>query len=335
MKKTYNINIAGYGFVIDEDAYEILGSYLSTLSEVCRRVDEKETADDIERRIAEIFSETFDNSGARIISKANVEEVIGRMGRPEDILDVEVSEEAVRNVPPPFTQPAEMQVQMKKKLYRDINDKVLGGVCSGLGWYVGIDAVWIRVLAVVGIFLSASWLIWLYIVLWIIIPAAKTPFERMQMMGVNPSVRNVGQVVTGRYEYLRPESAVPSSRNGGAGATIGRIIMVGTLILALIVVGSIMIAMGAAFIGCLIALCISPVGGMSADMTQARLILGCITGGALTAGLPLFLLFRLLIGTVTNNKLQPLTQAQSVSILIAWIIGVAAVITCGILLHNL
>lgn len=331
MKKTYNINISGYGFIIDEDAYQLLDSYLNTLSEICKKNSEEETAADIEQRIAEIFADQAENSDIKIISLKDVEGVIERMGSPEDILDTDtcMKSDASEAVSPPiFT----ASLPIKKKLYRDLNDKVLGGVCSGLGWYLGIDPVWIRVLTVVGIFLSASWLIWLYIILWIVIPAAKTPLQRMQMMGMNASMQNVGRVVTGRYTVTDPGIA---ENTGHKSNRIGRIIMMICAIVAVFIVGSLLIATGVALIGCILGLCISPLGGISDHSTQIRLILGCIAGGTLVVGIPLFLLFRLLLGVVVNKHLPALTIFQYVTLLVLWVIGIGAVLTCGILLHNM
>ena len=336
MKKTYNINISGYGFVIDEDAFQILDSYLTTLSEICGKAGEGEIAADIEQRIAEILIEKIDSSGQNIITRADVEEVIGRMGSPEDIIDLEVSAHdsstSSSTTPPPFVS----QIPFKKKLYRDLDDKVIGGVCSGLGWYFGIDPVWIRIIAVAGVFISVSWLLWLYVILWIVIPAAKTPFQRMQMMGVDPSMRNVGKVVTGQYAPSGQPSSFcpannPAERREGAGQLILKIIS----ILGLVVVGSLMIAMGVAFVGCILALCISSVAHNNVDTMQVRLVLGCIAGGAVIMGIPLFLLFRILLSVSINRKLPAFPLSLNISLLVFWLIGIGAVITCGILLQDL
>lgn len=326
MKKTYNINISGYGFVIDEDAYEMLDSYLKTLTQVCDRADEPETAADIEQRIAELLGERLSESERTIITLRDVEAIIDRMGQPEEIIvecepegcTVEtVSTEENRAVPP--TPP----VAMHKRLYRDVDNKVLGGVCSGLGWYFGIDAVWIRIIAIIIFFASASTMALIYIALWVCIPAARTPYERMQMMGVDPSVSNVGKVVTGGY--TRPEMS-----DSGMGA--GRVIYMIIMIFLLIVVGALLLGFFTATAGGLVGLLFSPLGGGMIEMTHARLIMGCVVGGALVAGIPCFYLFRHLLGAVNNRSCKSLSVPQNVILLVLWLLGVAAVITCGILL---
>lgn len=336
MKKTYNINLAGCGFVIDEDAYDILNSYLTTLAQICERANERETATDIEQRMAEIFAERLVEEHQQIISRRDVEEVIERMGRPEEILEVEVESvspaQGGQQVPPPFA-----AMPIDRKLYRDLNNRILGGVCSGIGWYVGIDPVWIRIIAVALAFLSASTLIWIYIILWIIIPAAKTPYQRMQMMGVDPSMQNVGRVVTGEYNPYTPgaqpnpyspDMGYAPSPSGGP----GRVILMIFAVLGLLVVGSVLLAFAAAFIGCLIAVCVSPVAPINANMHEARLIMGCVMSGALVLGIPLFMLFRNLIGTVTGRTMSKFTPQQNLTLLILWILGVAGAVTCGVLI---
>lgn len=340
MKKTYNINISGYGFIIDEDAYEMLHSYLSTLNAICERSGEMETAADIEQRIAEIFSEKFGNFGPSIITCIDVEDVIRRMGSPEEIVDMSAASscnpagESQRMPPPP--PPVMNTAPIKKRLYRDVQSRVLGGVCSGIGWYLGIDPVWIRVIAVILFFISGSIVALIYIILWIVIPAARSPFERMQMMGMDPSMQNVGRVVTGQYnpgQHPAPDyTQRPRGASPDAGATIGKIFLMILSILGLIVVGSLMLAAVVAFVGCIIALFVSLLGGMEPNMVEARLLFGIISGGAIVAGIPLFLLFRALIGSLTGRNLQPFNVSQKVFMAIFWLFGVAAVITCSLLI---
>lgn len=187
MKKTYNINISGQSFLIYEDAYAMLYTYLTTLDELCSRVGEKETADDIELRITEIFSEHYAMCPAYIISLEEVEEVITRMGAPEEIVGVEpesagAGEEVEVEVHADCTPPPLYPQPVQKRLHRDPDNKVLGGVCSGLAWYMKVDTVWVRLIAVLITLLSGSTLVLVYIVLWIVVPLAVTPYQKMQMM---------------------------------------------------------------------------------------------------------------------------------------------------------
>lgn len=341
MKKTFNINLAGRGFVIDEDAYNMLDSYLSTLGEICNKAGEPELAGDIEARIAEIFEERLGAWGAAILSLRDVEEVIERMGRPEEILSVE---EPGVGAPKPDVEPRDhaeeekaseprgkqdvfrniFNYPVRKRLYRDVDNRVFGGVCSGLGWYLGLDPVWIRIIWVVLTLLTGSTLGWIYLILWICVPAAKTPYQRMQMMGVDPSVSNVGKVVTGEYTGNSASKAMSGVAKG---------FLLVFLIIALFIVGSLLLAFGGAFLGCVTALCISPIGCFPFPETiHIRLVLGCVAGGTLIVGIPTFLLLRAIIGALRGRPFNSISTPQWILIIILWLIGVAASITCGCLL---
>lgn len=334
MKKTYSINISGLGFVIDEDAYNMLYNYLITLDEICTKAGEPDLSADIEQRIAELFEERLNLSGRTILTLRDVEEVIGRMGRPEDIVEVEVklseAEGTVSEKPagPPPVPPGNqfekvINCPTKKRLFRDTENRVFGGVCSGLGWYLGIDPVWIRIIWVVLALITGSTLAWIYVILWICVPPAKTPYQRMQMMGMDCSVTNVGKMVTGEY----PRSAVPRVASG-----IAQGIMLVFLILALLVVGSLLLGLAAAFFGCIVALCVPAYGWPSPELGEAKLILGCIVGGALVAGIPAFLLFRCIVSAMRGKDLSQFSAPQWILLALFWLAGLAAVITCGILL---
>ncbi|MEL0241427.1 MAG: PspC domain-containing protein, partial [Flavobacteriaceae bacterium] len=156
MKKTININLAGFVFYIDEDAYETLQKYLNNIRTYLGNTEgREEIIDDIESRIAELFSE----KQKQVITLIEVNEVIEVMGQPEDYMSEEEPEEKMASQ------------QSNKRLYRDPDSTVLGGVCSGVGHYLNIDAVWIRL-----IFLAMVWSgvsILFYFILWAIIPKAE------------------------------------------------------------------------------------------------------------------------------------------------------------------
>lgn len=322
MKKTYNINIAGFGFVIDEDAYETLDSYLSTLQEICIKAGEGETAQDIEQRIAEIFSEDLNASSRRIITLEDVETVIMRMGAPEEIIELGAADVSKQQAVEETVTPQATAFKMpgRKRLYRDIDDRVLGGVCAGIGWYFNIDPVWVRVIAVACAFLSASTIAVVYIILWIVVPPAKKPIQQMQMMGMDPSMQNVGMIVTGGY-----------TKNRDVATGIGRILLVVMSGLGLLIVGGILLALSVAFIGCLVGIVV-PVGFTDPRMVEARLVMGLVMGGAILIGLPLFYLFRSLLGLLMGRSLAPLNPVQSRCMLFSWLASLACVITCSCLL---
>ena len=211
MKRTFAINIAGYAFTIDENAYQLLENYLDTISSAFSDNEEgEEITRDIESRVAELLLERI-SSGSVIVTYEDVKQVISRIGQPEEFTeekiiidpnsnetDVETEDTVYGNkeectTPPPyFSAPP----KIKKRLFRDTDDALLGGVCSGLAWYLGIDVTFVRLITVLLIFLSASTVVIAYIILWIVIPPAKTPLQQMQMKGEEPTIVNIGKKVT-------------------------------------------------------------------------------------------------------------------------------------------
>jgi phage shock protein PspC (stress-responsive transcriptional regulator) len=169
MDKTININIAGTLFQIDEEAYRILRDYLQSINNRFKNVPGGiETVDDIEARIAEIFRSQRGNAGT--ITMSNVESMIATIGRPEDfdIIDAEPGS------PDHGTS--------RKKLYRNPDEKIIGGVCSGIGAYLNSDPVLFRILFVIFTFFFASGII-LYAILWIALPEANNDSRKRDMYG--------------------------------------------------------------------------------------------------------------------------------------------------------
>ena len=140
MNKTVTVNISGIIFNIDEEAYAKLQQYLDKIRGYFKSSDGRdEIMADIEARIAELFQEKITDR-KEVIGMNDVDEVIAAMGQPEDYLDEEELEaqEAATSTG--------SRKRKGKRLYRDPDDRVLGGVCAGLSHYLGIDAVWIRIL---------------------------------------------------------------------------------------------------------------------------------------------------------------------------------------------
>lgn len=227
MKKTFNINIAGTGFTIDDDAYTLLSDYLSTLEHAFSHLDDfRELIADIEGRISELLTEMSDG-GSCIITLANVEAVIARMGKPEDFIDADVkmtvdfdipkdeteidieenAEAKPGAVPPPYI-PHPGSV---KKFFRDTQGGMIGGVCAGISHYTGIDVVWVRLLTVLLAVLSLSTAALAYVVLCIVVPPAETPYEKMQMMGETPTISNIGRTVTDNFYETGKGSETPGT----------------------------------------------------------------------------------------------------------------------------
>lgn len=195
MKKTLTVNLGGTVFNIDDDAYRLLDNYLNNLRQHFRKeAGADEIVDDIERRISELFCEKQAGE-PKVITLTDVEQVISRMGRPEEM------EEAGENAPqdPGSSQSASIP---RKRLFRDPDDKILGGVFSGLAAYFGLDVQLLRLLMFVLLFFSTGTLIIIYIICWIIIPQARTAADRLSMRGEAVTLENIGRTVTNGFERV-------------------------------------------------------------------------------------------------------------------------------------
>lgn len=190
MNKIFDINLGGIPFQIDDNAYEALTAYLTTLkNHFAHTTGYEEILNDIESRIAEVFREKMKN-GSRIISIADVEEVINIMGRPEQIDESENAKEKQTQQKTKEAYQQSNEYWYHRRLYRNADDKILGGVCSGLGATLGVDKVWIRLAFACSILLLGTGAL-LYIILWIIIPEAKSTTEKLEMQGEPINIYNI------------------------------------------------------------------------------------------------------------------------------------------------
>ncbi len=178
MKETIQLSLGGYAFIFEKDAADALEGYLKTLeTHYLKQEGGKEIMEGIEERMAELLQEKTDRG--TVVTLSGVQAVIDIMGKPERI-------EA--DDPEP-----EVGEKSAKRLYRDMSDKRLGGVCSGLAQYFGIETAWLRigfvVTAAVTFFSGAHHGMWslivpfVYCILWIAMPAARTAQERWAMKG--------------------------------------------------------------------------------------------------------------------------------------------------------
>ena len=183
MNKTVNINLAGVFFHIDEDAYAKLQHYLEAIKRSLTNTQGKEEIiADIEARIAELFSEKIKDK-KQVIGSSEVEEVIATMGQPEDyMLDEEIFEDE-----PSYAK----ATTPGKQLFRDTENSYVGGVSSGLGHYLGIEPIWVRLLWVILTIASSGAFILIYIALWIFVPEAKTTADKLSMRGEEVNITNI------------------------------------------------------------------------------------------------------------------------------------------------
>lgn len=226
MKKTFTINLGGIVFHIDEDAYELLDKYLSNLRiHFSKEEGAEEIVHDMELRISELFSERLHES-KQVISIADVEEVIEQMGKPE-----EFSENTTQDTQT-YTDENDKGT---KRLFRNPDDKVIGGVCSGIAAFMGWDVTLVRLFTLVFGFLFQG-IIVAYIIAWILIPEAQTATEKLSMKGMKINVENIGKTVTDGFEDVNDyiKSGKPRSHLEKVGQ--GIINVAGFIIKALLVI---------------------------------------------------------------------------------------------------
>lgn len=192
MKQTVTINLAGIVYHIDDDAYEILNAYLKSIESHLEESDSKtEIMQDIEARIAELFSQHLKFGHIEVVNINLVNDVTAQLGSPEMITDGEETSEDENKEETKSTQEAQpAQPARKKRFYRDTDHQVVGGVCSGLAQLIGIDVVWVRLVVALLLFLEGIGF-FLYLLLWIIVPAANTAARRLEMRGEEPSAENI------------------------------------------------------------------------------------------------------------------------------------------------
>ena len=199
MKKTFNVNLGGRLFQIDEDAYEQLNDYLTSIRE-CLGNNENcdEIVTDIEMRMGELFVSHTENGNSKIITLALVNEIIARVGSPELMLENNDDSEPVAEKQAETESASHLGEQADaatgaKKIYRDITNKIFGGVMAGLSAYFDVDVTLLRILAVILSLLSSFWVILLYLLLWAIVPPAITTADKLRMKGVRPTPENISE----------------------------------------------------------------------------------------------------------------------------------------------
>jgi len=191
MKKTIKINVAGIFFHVDEDAFVILNSYIEKIKRRFSTDREgSEIISDIENRIAELLQLKI-NDQKQAITIDDVNEMISIVGRPEEF-EAEESQETLYE-----------ETHKSRRFYRDLDRNYVGGICAGLGAYFRIDPVILRVLFVILSFPFAGFPIAVYLVLWIVIPAAITTTQKMEMSGGDFTISDIEQRVKNEYENVK------------------------------------------------------------------------------------------------------------------------------------
>lgn len=172
MKKTLSIHLGRQLFVIEEDAYDRLQTYLKKLeASLANESGSNEIIEDIEMRFAELLSQYLGDT-RQVVTISDIENAISSLGEPEEITEEPEQPKQAQN---------QHEGSGSKRMYRDMDNGVLGGLAAGLAAYLNIDPVIVRIIFVIFGFMGFG--IPLYIILWVIVPSAKTPSERLQMRG--------------------------------------------------------------------------------------------------------------------------------------------------------
>ena len=220
MKEVMNIGIGGKSFVVETSAYEILRDYLELFSSKIKPGESSEVMEDIESRIAELCSENI-NAYKNVVTESIVVKIVTQLGLPngESYRPFQGAASGAANgaastsagaatgtsagtsagaagaysgaAGAAYGAGAEEQ-HVPKKLFRDSDDKMIGGVCSGLGFYLGADPVLVRVLFLIAL-LFGTLGFWVYLIIWIVAPLAVNPVQKCEMRGLAPTAENLGK----------------------------------------------------------------------------------------------------------------------------------------------
>ena len=328
MKKTFTINISGSIFHIDDDAFEKLQKYLHMLNKhFGPAIEGQEILQDIEARIAELFLEKTGNK-VEVITDFMVDEVIARMGKPEDFMEQEDESDKAQ---PEATSPGE-EPKIRRRLYRDGDNRVLGGVCSGMGAYFNIDMVMMRVIFFLLFFLIGPFNLLLYFILWIVVPKAKTTAQRLEMRGKEATISNieksikeeVNEVGESYNKFANTKNEKGVSRIDSFGEVVGSVLRVVLRVIVLIFGAALIIGGIASLIGFVTTMAVGhsfmhggPWNfGSGSNVDMSALLNNFVSPGAyalsliaisILAGIPILLILfigtKLLFRYKTNNRM--------------------------------
>ena len=352
MNKTININLGGFFFHIDEEAYQKLRRYLASISKSLSEDPQgkNEIIADIEARISELLSEKITDA-RQVVNESDIEDIIVIMGQPEDYAE---AEEAYSDASYSYSR----NKASGKKLFRDGDDKFLGGVASCIAHYFNIDTIWIRLLFLITTLAGVGIGILVYIILWILLPEAKTTAEKLQMEGEPVNIDNIEKKIREEFtnvseklkdgasefsEKINQTFSAKTKKNNGLQDflnTIGKIIATLFRVIGKFI-GVIFVFIGAAAILSLI------IGGFSVgsleflnidsnfisypeffyDATLPRWLLSISL--FILMGIP-FLVLLVLGLRMLSSSVKQFSKAASITLLGIWFIALLAILFTGI-----
>ena len=203
MKKTISVNIKGMNFLIEEDAFELLQNYINKLTAVLQNENGgKEIIEDVELRIAELCGLQL-NERKQVIEKEDIETILSTLGDPD--LYIDESEQETSSQANNSNASNSSNQATDKRLFRDVDNATVAGICAGIANYLHIDVVIIRIIFVL-FFLFGGFGFPLYIILWLVIPKANSTIDRLRMRGKAITVDTVREEVESAAERINKES---------------------------------------------------------------------------------------------------------------------------------
>ncbi len=199
MNKIEYINLGGIPLAVDIDAAEKLQNYLYELDDYFGKSEyADEIIGDIELRLAELIEESM--GSRKVANLADVEKSISIMGRPDQFDQTDTVDSA-----DDFESEKEHHREgrtYRRKLYRDPEDKVVAGVCSGVAAYFDInDPIWVRLAFVIFTITGGAGIL-LYLILWAIMPKARTSIDRLRMKGEPIDLQNIERMVENGIDQI-------------------------------------------------------------------------------------------------------------------------------------
>jgi phage shock protein PspC (stress-responsive transcriptional regulator) len=348
MNKTVSINLGGFFFHIDEDAYQKLNRYFDAIRRSLSPDGKDEIMSDIEGRIAELLSEKIKND-KQVVGAREIDEVIAVMGQPEDYrIDEEAPEKENINAENGYTVYNDYAYMRSRKFFRDGDNAMISGVCAGIAHYFKIDPLWIRIIFVLSLFLSFGSSIFVYVLLWILIPKAITTTEKLEMKGEPINISNIEKkvkeeinTISEKFQNVDYEKLGANAKSGAEKIGSGLSSVFSAIFKAIAkVIGAIItivaaVMLGSAVVGLLFFLFSSGVQGTfwypyvnSFNYTETPMWLVIILIFFTTA-IPLFALFLLGLKILVDN-LKPIGNITKYTLLIIWIVSLISCIVLGL-----
>ena len=200
MKKTINVAIGGCSFTIDEDAYNTLNEYLERFKGALDSSSSSaDVMDELEGRIADLIKAKL--GGREVVDMKIAQEVVAQLGYPQAYRPSETNNagagcNAGGNARDEYHYSGTDGERPVRKLFRDPDDKRLAGVCSGLALFLGVDVTLIRIIFLVA-FICGSAGLWIYLVIWIAAPEARTAAEKCELRGIPANAENIRRFTQG------------------------------------------------------------------------------------------------------------------------------------------